>query len=963
MVMAAVVLAPVLSPMSQSDADLRVPVLYDPGNGDIEWIIADGDDIDSILNSALSGLGMEYVGSGGVVVIDGLECIEVGRTSDGGSFTSSGTTGVTVRSEWHVFGWTGSVWTEVHDLSVANTYSALSVAFYPDGVVPVANPECMYPMVMFRGDALNRSDQTATVPAGTYEYGWNIYGAALSSPLYADGKVYYKFGEHYMPETNPMASGLVCIDPATGGILWRYDMPSEPYYDSASPLIVGDVIYVPTVSNEIYAFELIQDPDDVQPFAVFRGSDHPGFDDGTGLVGENYNTGFCSMVYSYGVIYVANSNGMVYCLDMDLNLVWSYRMGGSAYLTSPTVYDGKVYIGAMDGHLYIIDAFDGSLILDENVYQKVYNGVTYGYVAQVHLQQESDGDIILYIPVSDGRGMFQENSGLAVYRYSSDGDMTRVILLDDGLESYNRFAQFVDTDVFTGVYFITDDGMATNLKRISSDGTVEVMGTGLLDISASMVLVNDRYIYAVTSDPEGVVYVFGLDGEVIGTYACPESAYDYNMMPPLVIDGMVICGTDSGLYACDGGWMATGGSGDNGGMSTTTVLAIVLIIVVAMVLAYWGYMRHKGVDHPFRSITDFTSGRNTNGKSRTASRKARLKYVLAIGSALVFVSFTLSICIGATSMVNPIDAYSALFSAISKGGEGLSILETTIYTSRMPRALAALAIGVGLSVAGCVYQAIIRNPMVDPYIMGVSSGAGVAAVAVIAFDFTLFGLFAPHSIYLTAIVSMIGGLIAFFCTMFLAEKSGGSSINYVLAGIVIGLAAGAVQSLMLTMAGSKLNSAIAWLYGSFAEVTLTQVGIIFFLCLFLSLVPLVWAKELNLVLLGEDQAQQMGLDVRRFNRMMLVLASVLTSVCVAFVGIIGFVGLVIPHLCRMLFGSDHRMVLPASICFGAVMLMLADLLARTAYHGMELPVGAITTIIGIPVFAYLLIKRGRTYDG
>ncbi|MBO5668770.1 MAG: iron ABC transporter permease, partial [Candidatus Methanomethylophilaceae archaeon] len=225
------------------------------------------------------------------------------------------------------------------------------------------------------------------------------------------------------------------------------------------------------------------------------------------------------------------------------------------------------------------------------------------------------------------------------------------------------------------------------------------------------------------------------------------------------------------------------------------------------------------------------------------------------------------------------------------------------------------------------------------------------------------GLFTSHSIYLTAIAAMIGGLAAFFCTMFLAERSGGASINYVLAGIVVGLAAGAVQSLMLTMAGGKLNSAIAWLYGSFAEVTLTQVGIIFFLAVFLSLIPLVWAKELNLVLLGEDQARQMGLDVRRFNRIMLVLASVLTSVCVAFVGIIGFVGLVIPHLCRMLFGSDHRMVLPASICFGAVMLMLADLLARTAYYGMELPVGAITTIIGIPVFAYLLIKRGRTYDG
>ena len=253
--------------------------------------------------------------------------------------------------------------------------------------------------------------------------------------------------------------------------------------------------------------------------------------------------------------------------------------------------------------------------------------------------------------------------------------------------------------------------------------------------------------------------------------------------------------------------------------------------------------------------------------------------------------------------------------------------------------------------------------MVDPYIMGVSSGAGIAAIAVIAFDFTFFGLFSSHSIFLTAISAMIGGLVAFGCTMIIAEKAGGSSINYVLSGVVVGLAFSALQTIMLTMAGNKLSNALTWLYGSFAEVTWAQVGILLFMSVFLSLVPMFWAKEFNLVLLGEDQAREMGLNVRRFNRLMLILASVLTSVCVAFCGIIGFVGLVIPHLCRMLLGSDHRMVLPASFCFGAVMLMLADLLARTGYYGMELPVGAITTVIGIPVFAYLLIKRGRIYDG
>ena len=131
----------------------------------------------------------------------------------------------------------------------------------------------------------------------------------------------------------------------------------------------------------------------------------------------------------------------------------------------------------------------------------------------------------------------------------------------------------------------------------------------------------------------------------------------------------------------------------------------------------------------------------------------------------------------------------------------------------------------------------------------------------------------------------------------------------------------------------------------------------------MSLVPLVWAKEFNLVLLGEDQARQMGLDVRRFNRWMLILASVLASVCVAFVGIIGFVGLVVPHLCRMLLGGDHRLVMPASMVVGAALMIAADLFSKMIMAPMELPVGAITTVIGAPVFAYLLIKKGRMYDG
>ena len=124
---------------------------------------------------------------------------------------------------------------------------------------------------------------------------------------------------------------------------------------------------------------------------------------------------------------------------------------------------------------------------------------------------------------------------------------------------------------------------------------------------------------------------------------------------------------------------------------------------------------------------------------------------------------------------------------------------------------------------------------------------------------------------------------------------------------------------------------------------------------------MIWAKELNLVLLGEDQARQMGLDAKRFDRIMLILASVLTAFCVAFCGVIGFVGLVIPHLSRMIMGGDHRLMLPTAMAFGGFLMIAADLLSRILMTGYELPVGAITTIIGVPMFAYLLVRRGKSY--
>lgn len=361
-----------------------------------------------------------------------------------------------------------------------------------------------------------------------------------------------------------------------------------------------------------------------------------------------------------------------------------------------------------------------------------------------------------------------------------------------------------------------------------------------------------------------------------------------------------------------------------------------------------------------RKIRGFVNG---SGETHLEKKKHATKVMFIFGFGLLLIMFLLSLCIGPNGFINPVEAISSLFSAIGKGGSDLTNTEVTIYSSRMPRALAAIGVGVGLSIAGAAYQAVIRNPLVDPYIMGVSSGAGTFAIASIAYGFTFFGLLGRHSPFLIAVSAIIGGLLAFGLTLILAHRAGSSTNAYVLSGVVVGLVFGAVQTIMIIFSGNALTNTMLWLFGSFSQITRLDVICIVVPVAILTVCIMRYSKELNLVLLGDSQARQMGLNVKRFNAMMLIIASILASFCVAFVGIIGFVGLVIPHLCRMIFGGDHRIVLPASIAFGGSIMIGADLLARMIMPGLELPVGAITTLIGVPVFAYLLIKKGKIYNG
>ena len=349
-------------------------------------------------------------------------------------------------------------------------------------------------------------------------------------------------------------------------------------------------------------------------------------------------------------------------------------------------------------------------------------------------------------------------------------------------------------------------------------------------------------------------------------------------------------------------------------------------------------------------------------RSEIKIKRRRFRIILLMGTVFLFAMFLISISISSGGIIPISDAFMSLISAIAKGGEDLTTEELYVFSSRLPRVVAAIGVGAGLAIAGCMFQALIRNPLVDPYITGVSSGAGCLAVAA-STTISSFAFLAGYSAYIIPIAAIVGGLLAFAFTLAVAEGAGGSATNYILSGVIVGFAFSSLQTVFLSLNKDNLTNVMWWLYGSFGNITWENAFLVLIPALGISVIAMLWAREFNVFMSGEDQARLLGLNVRRFKAIMMVIASVLTSVCVAFVGVIGFVGLIVPHACRMLLGSDHRLIMPASIVLGACLMLFADIIARVAISPLELPVGAITALIGTPVFAYMLVRRGREYDG
>ncbi|WP_132058324.1 vitamin B12 ABC transporter permease BtuC [Halorussus amylolyticus] len=274
--------------------------------------------------------------------------------------------------------------------------------------------------------------------------------------------------------------------------------------------------------------------------------------------------------------------------------------------------------------------------------------------------------------------------------------------------------------------------------------------------------------------------------------------------------------------------------------------------------------------------------------------------------------------------------------------------ETIVVTLRLPRIALGAVVGFALATAGVVMQGFFRNPMADPSIIGVSSGAAVGAVATIAIPFAIpFGL--PTAAFL-------GAMVAAFGVYLLATEDGRTPVaTLLLAGVAVQTFLGAVVSFLLLHSGESLREAVFWLMGhlhvaSWDDVTFAlPVAVLGFVVLF------AYARDLNVLLLGEEDAHALGVEVERTKRLLLAVASVVTGAAVAVSGVIGFVGLVVPHVMRLLVGPDHRVLLPTSALAGAVFLVATDTVARSG--AAELPVGIVTAFLGAPFFLYLLRTR------
>lgn len=321
------------------------------------------------------------------------------------------------------------------------------------------------------------------------------------------------------------------------------------------------------------------------------------------------------------------------------------------------------------------------------------------------------------------------------------------------------------------------------------------------------------------------------------------------------------------------------------------------------------------------------------------------KFFITIGLLKLFMFGS----IGAGLFIGSVQiSFSDIFNVLL-GNSQDSALSSIIIDIRLPRVLLAVLVGGGLSVAGAVFQALLMNPLAEPYILGISSGGAFGAI--LSF---VIGL----SFFYTQLFAFTGAILVVFLVFMLGQRFGQLEPNILLlTGVMIGAFFSALILLLLTILEDSVRTAVFWLIGNLSYSGLDNVLTILPIVIIGSLVLFLFSQKFNVLALGSETAAQLGVNTKFVKNISYLAASLIVGAAVSVSGIIGFVGLLVPHVTRLLFGVDNRLVVPASFLIGASYLVWADIISRTIISPSEIPVGAITALLGAPVFIYLLRKR------
>lgn len=320
--------------------------------------------------------------------------------------------------------------------------------------------------------------------------------------------------------------------------------------------------------------------------------------------------------------------------------------------------------------------------------------------------------------------------------------------------------------------------------------------------------------------------------------------------------------------------------------------------------------------------------------------------ILILSVALLVAALLANLCLGASGL-----SIGAIAEAVFRGDRA-SVASRIFFFVRLPRALAAMLAGSALAVAGQLLQKVLRNPLASPGVIGINSGAGLCALIVMAFLPELAGL--------TPLAAFAGALLTAFGVYFLARLTGESRAVIVLAGVAVNSLLGAAMDAIVTLIPDAAVSRSAFSIGGFANVTMKQLAFALPFWAAGLLAALIFQRELQLMTLGDDVAASLGLPVERFRALFLIAAAMLAGAAVSFAGLLGFAGLITPHMTNLLCRNDSRLQTPIAAVLGAALCLVCDLAARTLLTPYELPVGVVLSFLGAPFFLWLLIRKKRS---